>query len=139
MSSIYTGLMGSPSVETAELNMSRINNAPQRKMKSFPLAVLLVLGGCMGNLLIPSHTSEVGYKKAVRLHDGRIIVVERHVERKGRAVPGSPPMQSWEEIRTKNPDTDEEIVWQENAASGAHVLDFKSEPYLAVSAGLHSS
>lgn len=101
------------------------------------IATTVVLSGCLGSMLTPSYTPEIKWKEEVKLHDGRVIVVERWGKRGGRAEPGQPPMQSWEEIRTKNPDTGEEIVWQEDAASGPYVLDFvNGTPYLAVSVDL---
>jgi hypothetical protein len=97
----------------------------------------LSLSGCLGVLLTPSYTPELHWKEEVKLHDGRVIVAERERRQGGRAEPGQAPPQNWEEIRARNPDTGEDVVWQDESGTAAYVLDFVGGvPYLASRVGL---
>ena len=96
------------------------------------------VSACLNYILTPSYTPEIRWKEEVRLHDGRIIVVEQWAKRGGRSEPGQPPMALWSEIKAKNPVTGAEVAWREDSASGAYVFDFVGEiAYVAVSVGLY--
>lgn len=96
------------------------------------------VSACLSYILTPSYTPEIRWKEEVRLHDGRIIVVERWAKRGGRSEPGQPPMALWSEIKAKNSVTGAEVVWREDSASGAYVFDFVGEhAYLAAAVGLY--
>lgn len=104
--------------------------------KLLVIATTVALSGCLGTLLTPSYTPEIKWKEEVKLHDGRVIVVDRESRREGRAVPGEAPFEGVFIVRAKHPDTGEEILWNEFAGGGPEVIDFvNGVPYFAVNVG----
>ena len=99
------------------------------------LTRFFVITGCVIFLLMSRLFTdpEIRWKEEVKLHDGRVIVVDRWAKRQWMGELGHRGLPLWSEIKTKNPNTGAEINWYEDAGSDAYVFDFIGDTaYLAV-------
>lgn len=67
---------------------------------------------------------ELRWQEEVRLHDGRVIVVDRWEKRQASGELGHRGAPLWSEVKAKNPNTGTEVTWYEDHGSAPYVMDF---------------
>lgn len=103
------------------------------KKRAISVVIIFIVGCAISLLMYRQFTDpEIRWKEEVRLHDGRVIMVERWAKRQWMGELGHRGLPLWSEIRAKNPNTGAEISWYEDAGSDAYVFDFIGDKaYLA--------
>ena len=109
--------------------------------KSFwiiPIVLPVLLGGCLAGC--SSLGLGTSWKEEVLLHDGRVVIIERSVERGGRYVIGGKPPYKEQRLSFTMPDTNQKIIWEDHFSPELGMANFlprlidihSNIPYLVV-------
>lgn len=82
----------------------------------WPIAVLLSLTAC---------GKTIDWKQEVKLHDGRVIVVDRQSKQESMSIPTKGILEPWQQIAFTHPVSGERIVWDLPKGLGLWMLDIE--------------
>lgn len=74
----------------------------------------------------------IEWKQEVKLHDGRMIVVERQSKQKEISLPVKGVLEPWQQVTFTHPTTGERVIWELPNGLGLWMLDFEAHMVWAV-------